>query len=121
VRERRSPTTITERVHGAVTILDLHGPFVYGRGADEFRDKFQTLLEEGRTQILINMGGHDLDGDGLDVLVRAFATVTRRGGTLKLVNLSRRVGPGLPVVAKLLVVFDVYRDEAEALASFDQA
>jgi len=120
-RQAPRPTTITERVHGAVTVLDIDGPFTFGRGAEEFRDTICTLLEQGRTQVLVNMGGNDLDGRGLDVLVRAYVAATRRGGTLKLVNLSRKIGPGLPVITKLLVAFEMYKDEAEALASFASA
>jgi anti-sigma B factor antagonist len=43
--------------------------------------------------------------------------VNKEGGVLKLLNLTQKI-QDLLAITKLLTVFDVYEDEAEALASF---
>jgi anti-sigma B factor antagonist len=45
------------------------------------------------------------------------ATTTRQGGSLKLLNVTKRLRD-LLVVTKLLVVFDAFDSESDALASF---
>jgi anti-sigma B factor antagonist len=47
-------------------------------------------------------------------------TTKNRGGSLKLMNVTRRL-KSLLVVTKLLTVFDTYDNEAAAIASFAQA
>jgi len=49
--------------------------------------------------------------------VALHTTARNAGGTIKLANLTKRVGDLLQVT-KLLTVFDVYNSEAEALDSF---
>jgi hypothetical protein len=46
-----------------------------------------------------------------------YATVTRQGGTLKLLNTTSRLHD-LLVITKLATVFDCFDDEVTALASF---
>ena len=50
-------------------------------------------------------------------LIANYTTVGRGGGQLKLLNLTDKV-QDLLVITKLLTVFDVYENEAEALSSF---
>jgi anti-sigma B factor antagonist len=54
---------------------------------------------------------------GLGQLAAAHATSARQGGTLKLLNVTKRLND-LLVVTRLLLVFDTYESEADALASF---
>jgi anti-sigma B factor antagonist len=51
-------------------------------------------------------------------LVSSFTAVNKEGGTLKLLNLTQKI-QDLLAITKLLTVFDVYDDEATALASFN--
>ena len=50
-------------------------------------------------------------------LVRAFTTVRKGGGDLKLLNLTKKVHDLLQIT-KLYTVFDVKDDEAAAVKSF---
>ena len=45
--------------------------------------------------------------------------VQGHSGTIKLLNPFKRIGPGLTVICKLLIIFETYATEAEAVASFD--
>ena len=53
----------------------------------------------------------------LGEVVRTYTTVSRQGGRLKLLNLTKRI-QDLLAITKLLTVFETYDTEKEALASF---
>jgi anti-sigma B factor antagonist len=69
-------------------------------------------------QIILNLGGISyIDSGGLGTLVALYTTAHNAGGSVKLVNLTQRVGDLLQVT-KLLTVFEVYDSEEKALESF---
>jgi anti-sigma B factor antagonist len=109
---------ITERHVGDVTIIDLNGRLVLGDGDELLRDKVNSLVQQGHNQLIANLSdvGY-MDSAGLGELVRCYTTVTRRGGALKLLGLTKRVSD-LLAITKLLTVFDSYDSETEAVASF---
>jgi anti-sigma B factor antagonist len=110
--------TIAERPIGTVVVLDLQGPLTLGTAADTLRDKVRSLLYQGQKQLIVNLGGvSHIDSAGLGELVRAFATTTSQGGTLKLVNLTKRL-QNLLVITKLSNVFECFDDETSAVTSF---
>ena len=109
---------IAERSVGTVTILDLSGPATVMKGADQlFKDKINSLVHEGRKNILVNLAGvTQVDSSGLGELVAAYTTVTKAGGSMKLVSLTKRLHDLLSIT-KLLTVFDAYDTEQEALGT----
>jgi anti-sigma B factor antagonist len=110
--------TVTERAKGAVTVLDVTGNITVGEGAHILRDKVRSLLQQGSKQLLVNLAGVSyMDSGGLGEMVQAYATVTRQGGSLKLVNATKRLHD-LLVITRLSMVFDSFDDEAEAVNSF---
>jgi anti-sigma B factor antagonist len=58
-----------------------------------------------------------IDSAGLGEVVRTYTTVSRQGGQLKLLNLTKRI-TDLLAITKLLTVFDTYDSETEAVRSF---
>jgi anti-sigma B factor antagonist len=109
---------IGERRLGTVTVIDLTGNFILGAAADTFRDKVRSLLQQGQKQLILNLGAvSHVDSAGLGELVSAFATTNKQGGTLKLVNLTKRL-QDLLVITKLSNVFECFDDEASAASSF---
>src|SRR5262245_53720757 len=113
--------TISERALGDVTIIDLGGRITVQDGAGTFRDMMQTMIKEGRVRIVLNFNDVSyVDSTALGQVVRAYTGVTRKGGSLKLLNVPPKVHH-LLVVTKLLSVFDLFDDEAEALKSFGAA
>jgi anti-sigma B factor antagonist len=77
-----------------------------------------SCSSEGADKILIHLEKvTTIDSSGVGELVSAFTTVTNRGGKLKLVNLPPKVNDILQIT-QLITVFEVYDNEAEALASF---
>jgi anti-sigma B factor antagonist len=109
---------IEERVVGDVTILDLKGKITLGEGDEALKDKINSLTLQNRRQILLNLEGVPyIDSAGLGEVVRTYTTVSRQGGQLKLVNLTKRI-EDLLSITKLLTVFETFDTEAEALQSF---
>jgi anti-sigma B factor antagonist len=109
---------VKERQAGDVTILDMSGEVRIGQGSIALRDVIRKLTGEGKTKLLLNLGGVNyVDSSGIGELIANYTTVTRLGGQLKLLNLTERI-QNLLVITKLLTVFDVYEDEETALKSF---
>ncbi|MBX7062372.1 MAG: STAS domain-containing protein [Acidobacteria bacterium] len=114
-----SDITITERQAGDVTILDLDGKVTIGEGSVALRTAIRRVLGEGKNKILLNLGAVGyIDSSGIGELVSSFTAVNKEGGTLKLLNLTQKI-QDLLAITKLLTVFDVYEDEAAALASYN--
>lgn len=109
---------IEERVVGNVTILDLKGKITLGEGPEALKDKINSLIQQDRKRILLNLEGVPyIDSAGLGEIVRTYTTVSRQGGQLKLVNLTKRI-TDLLMITKLLTVFETFDSEGEALKSY---
>ena len=109
---------IVERQVGDVTILDLHGKILIGEGDDALRDAVTRLVDSGKSKIILNLADVPyVDSAGLGEIVRCYTTVSRKGGRLKLVNLTRKI-QDLLSITKLLTVFETYESEDEAVRSF---
>ena len=110
--------TVSERATGGITVLDLKGRLILGASAEGLRDKVRSLLQQGQKQFIVNLAEVPyMDSGGLGELVQAYATVTRQGGALKLLNTTSRLHD-LLVITKLATVFDCYASEDAAVASF---
>jgi anti-sigma B factor antagonist len=109
---------IEERIIGDVTILDLKGKMTLGEGDELLKDKINSLIHQGQKKLLLNLEGVPyIDSAGLGEIVRTYTTVSRQGGNLKLVNLTKRI-TDLLSITKLLTVFETFDTEPEALKSF---
>ena len=109
---------IEERVVNNVTILDLKGKMTLGEGDELLKDKINSLLQQDRKQILLNLEAVPyIDSAGLGEIVRTYTTVSRQGGKLKLVNLTKRI-TDLLSITKLLTVFETFDSEQDATRSF---
>ncbi len=109
---------IHEREAGNVTILDIHGKLTLGEGDELLRDKVNSLVHQNRKQILLNLAEVPyIDSAGLGEIVRTYTTVSRQGGSLKLLNLTKRI-QDLLAITKLLTVFETFENEKDAVKSF---
>ena len=110
---------IEQRTVGSVMILDLKGKITLGEGDEALKDKINSLILQGHKQMLLNFGDVPyIDSAGLGEIVRTYTTVSRQGGQLKLVNLTKRI-TDLLSITKLLTVFETFDNEAEALKSYN--
>ena len=109
---------IEERPSGDVMILDVKGKLTIGEGDELLKDKINSLIQQGHKNLILNLEGVPyVDSVGLGEIVRTYTTVSRQGGNLKLLNLTKRI-QDLLQITKLLTVFDTYDTEKEALDSF---
>lgn len=109
---------IAERKINDVTVLDLTGKMTLGEGDELLKQTINNLLAAGAKKIVLNLEGVPyIDSAGLGEVVRTHTTVSRQGGSLKLLNLTKRI-EDLLSITKLLTVFDTYDSEAEAVKSF---
>ena len=109
----------THRDAGKVTVVDLSGRITLGDGSALLRKTVRGLLDDQRTQILLNLADVDyIDSSGIGELVSGFTAVKNRNGNLKLLHLTKKVRDLLQIT-KLFTVFDVYTDEGTAVRSFD--
>src|SRR6201989_1153571 len=109
---------IEQRAVGDVTVLDLKGRVTLGEGDELLKDKVNSLLNQGKKKLVLNLADVPyVDSAGLGALVRTYTTVSRQGGGLKLLNLTKRI-MDLLSITKLLTVFEVFESEGEAVRSF---
>ena len=109
---------IDERREGDVAVLDLKGRIRISGGTLALHRSIRCLVEEGKTKILLNLAGvTHIDSTGLGELISSYVTLSNKGGQIKLVYLTERL-QDIMTITKLLTVFDVYDNEADALVSF---
>jgi anti-sigma B factor antagonist len=109
---------IEERAVGDVIVLDMKGRITLGEGDELLRDKINSLLNQGRRKLVLNLADVPyIDSAGLGEIVRTYTTVSRQGGGLKLLNLTKRI-TDLLSITKLLTVFETFDSENDAVQSF---
>ena len=112
---------IEQRTVGDVVVLDLKGRITLGEGDELLRDKVNSLLNQGQKKIVLNLADVPyVDSAGLGEIVRTYTTVSRQGGSLKLLNLTKRI-TDLLSITKLLTVFETFESETDAVQSFSQS
>jgi anti-sigma B factor antagonist len=103
---------------GNVAIIDLSGRVTLGEGCALVRSTIRDLVQEGQINLLLNLAEVTyMDSAGLGELVGSYASITNKGGKIKLLNAQGRVAEVLNVT-KLYTVFETFTDEATALRSF---
>src|SRR5215831_20646796 len=110
---------VTERQIGDVTIVDVSGKVTLGDGGDVvLKDKMSSLVQQGHKKVLLNLGEVSyVDSAGLGAIVQAYATLHKTGGSLKLLNTTKRI-KDLLSITRLLKVFECHDSEADAVKSF---
>ena len=109
---------IQERSVGEVKVLDLKGKITLGEGDELLKERVNGVIQKGQRKLLLNLEGVPyIDSAGLGEIVRTYTTVSRQGGKLKLLNLTKRI-QDLLAITKLLTVFETYESEPDAIRSF---
>jgi anti-sigma B factor antagonist len=112
---------IDQRAVGDVVVLDLKGRVTLGEGDELLKDKVNSLLNQNQKKIVLNLAEVPyIDSAGLGEIVRTYTTVSRQGGNLKLLNLTKRI-TDLLSITKLLTVFETFESENDAVRSFAQS
>jgi anti-sigma B factor antagonist len=107
---------LSNRQIAQVSLVDVSGRIVAGEEST-LRDSIRSLLAQGQNNIVLNLQQvPSIDSAGIGELVSALVAVRKQGGSLKLLNPSRRVREVLQIV-KLVTVFQIFDNELEAIAS----
>ena len=110
--------TITEVTVGDVSILRMTGRLELEDGDLTFRDYVDRLVANGRLKILLDLKAVTrIDSAGIGMLVSKYLSTQKRGGTIKLLHLTRR-SDHLMDITRLATVFEIFDDEADAVRSF---
>jgi len=108
---------ISEQRVGDVTVLTLTGRLVLGEGDIPLREHINTLIQEGRVDLVLNLRHVScIDSSGVGIVVAKYLGLRRRGGDLKLVGLSRRCRRVFEITG-LLSVFKPFESEEAAIRS----
>jgi anti-sigma B factor antagonist len=108
------------RTKDGILVIDCSGRIIFGEESSLLRDEVKKVIPENK-RIVLNLGEVNyIDSGGLGILVSLDTTARNADSTIKLTNLTKRIGDLLQVT-KLLTVFAVYNSEAEAIESFRKA
>ena len=118
----------TTRQSDDVTILDLTGRLslgeavAFGPGSGlVLKETVRELAKKGKKNLLLNLTGITyVDSSGVGQLVGAMTSARGQGITLKLLRPNKQVFELLKM-NKLDTVFQIFEDEATAVASFKRA
>jgi anti-sigma B factor antagonist len=109
---------IHQKEHEGVTILDMKGRVTVGPEATALRQAVAGVVAAGLLNLVLNLAQVDfIDSTGLGALVMCSTSMRKAGGTVKLLNLTRR-NIELLVMTKLATVFEIFTDEQDAVNSF---
>jgi anti-sigma B factor antagonist len=111
---------LSTRTVDGILVVDCSGRIIFGEESANLRDTLRDLIPQNKKIILNLSGVNYIDSGGLGTLVALYTSARNSGGSIKLANLTQRVGDLLQVT-KLLTVFDVYDSEERALESFRAA
>jgi len=100
-----------------IVVVECAGRIIFGEETSELRERVRGLIASGG-RIILDLGEVTyIDSGGLGTLVALYTTAQNSGASIKLADLTKRVGDLLQVT-KLLTVFEVYDTEDEAVQSF---
>ena len=116
-----SKLTIEERHAGDVTVLVLTGQMLLDDGDLAFGKRISDLIDRGCAKIVLDLGGVTyIDSSGVGMIVFQLKALQQKGGDMKLLHLNPRA-ESLFGMLKLLMMFDIFEDEAAAVRSFGWA
>ena len=111
---------MTSQEVDGVTVLALDGRIVLGEETNSLREKVKGLLGEGKKKLVLDMSKVTLiDSAGLGTLVGVHQSASTRGASLRLCNLGAKIKELLQMT-RLITVFDISGNEAEAVRSFSK-
>ena len=118
-REENAMLNITTRDKAGVMIIDLEGQIDGGPLSAKVHELIKQSLDKGQKKFVLNLTDVKwLNSLGAGILIAAYASAKRQEAALKLFGVSDRVEAVLKTCGLIPEVFEVYKDEAGAFASF---
>ncbi len=105
---------------GDVRIIKITGRLDPGDGPDQLFDMVQRFAEENEINFLLDLRSVTyISSTGVGSLIKCYRAVLKQKGQVKLLSPSQSVR-NILAISKLDGVFEIFSDEAEALASFTE-
>jgi anti-anti-sigma factor len=120
-KQSQAALSVSERRVGEAAVLDVVGRVTFGESAKELGKRIRQAIDAGRRSVVVNLSGVAyIDSSGLGELVGALSRMREAGGEIKLTVSTPHV---LHIfrIAHLEQVFEIYPQEAAALASLTSA
>ena len=112
------PVQIETRQVDGVMIMACSGTITLGQSTSLFRNTLREILQQGSKSVLLDLGQVTyLDSTGIGELVGAYTSAHNAGAQIKLARLPEKIY-NLLQITKLVTVFEIFDDEAQAVASF---
>lgn len=101
-------------------IFEFTGNLMGGPDATKFNDKLHELIDQGRKEIVADLGKVKfMNSSGLGILIGGLTTMRNAGGDLRIAAADKRI-ESLLVITRLVTVFNSYRTVEEAVESFQE-
>src|SRR2546426_10723205 len=98
---------LSTRIVDGIAVLDCAGRIVFGDESSLLRDTAKKMINENK-RIVLNLSGVSyIDSGGLGTLGLLYTTADQKRGSIKLANLTERLGGLLPIT-KMLTMFEVF-------------
>jgi anti-anti-sigma factor len=109
---------ISVRESRDVAILDLKGKLITGEDGELLSKRLCESISNGKSKLLLNLGKlTQVDSSGVSIIARTHGSLKRQGGILGLLCPGGHVLDVFRAL-HLLEVIPSFKDEAQALASF---
>ena len=105
----------SKREVDGVVVLDLKGKLQGGPEAEQFRDLFKALVDEGKTNVIINLKEVEwIASTGIGIMMRGYKTIKEANGQFVLAHVGERTQQIFNVL-RLPDIFEILDTEQEAL------
>jgi anti-sigma B factor antagonist len=109
---------IATSVVNGVTLMSCSGAITLGESTSLFRNTLRELLQSGVRKVLLDLQHVTyIDSSGIGELVGAYTSAANVDAQIKLAKLPAKIYDLLQIT-KLVTVFEIFDDEAEAIRSF---
>jgi anti-sigma B factor antagonist len=110
--------SIRERVKGETAVLRVKGDLMGGALTSGVRERVKTLLSEGITNLVLDLGGvRWMNSNGMGMLMACYSSAQQSGGRIVLCRVSSKVKQ-LMGITKIDRLFDHFNSVRLAKKSF---
>ena len=100
-------------------VIEFKGKVMGGPIAEDFRNDLHKFIEEGKKNVIVDLGGVSfMNSSGLGLIIGGLTTMKNAGGDLKLARADKKI-ESLLMVTQLITVFDHYRTVEEAVKAYE--
>ncbi len=100
-------------------IIELKGDVMGGDDTKEFNDLLHKLIDEGKKNIIVDLGEVKfMNSSGLGMLISGLTTTKKAEGSLKLARVGEKI-QSLLIITKLIQIFETYESVDEAVKTFN--